>query len=99
MEYVKEVQEGSTIGYNASYISGREQIVTLPVGYADGYPRLLSNKGKVLINGEKFKVVGKVCMDQMMVSVPIDFKVDIGDEVVLIGDQKGKDYTCGRPRA
>lgn len=90
MEYVKEVQEGSTIGYNASYISGREQIVTLPVGYADGYPRLLSNKGKVLINGEKFKVVGKVCMDQMMVSVPIDFKVDIGDEVVLIGDQKGK---------
>lgn len=90
VEYVKEVQEGSTIGYNASYISGREQIVTLPVGYADGYPRLLSNKGKVLINGEKFKVVGKVCMDQMMVSVPIDFKVDIGDEVVLIGDQKGK---------
>ena len=43
-----------------------------------------------MINGEKFKVVGKVCMDQMMVSVPIDFKVDIGDEVVLIGDQKGK---------
>ena len=38
VEYVKEVQEGSTIGYNASYISGREQIVTLPVGYADGYP-------------------------------------------------------------
>jgi len=90
VEYVKEVQKGTFIGYDASYVSEREQIITLPVGYADGYPRLLSNKGKVLINGKEFNIVGKVCMDQMMVSVPIGVKVSIGDEVVLIGTQRDK---------
>lgn len=83
---VKEVKPGDTIGYGRSYVVDHPMIIaTIPTGYADGYPRLLSNKGWVLINGHKAPIVGRVCMDQMMVDVTGIPDVDFETEVVLIG--------------
>ncbi len=90
VSYVKLVGPGTPVSYGATYVtSGREIIATLPVGYADGYPRALSNVGEVLIGGERCPVVGRVCMDQTMVSLPADSDVRVGDEVTLIGAQGG----------
>ena len=61
------------------------RIATIPTGYADGYSRMLSNKGYVLIHGQKANVVGRICMDQMMVDITDIPDVVIGDEVILIG--------------
>lgn len=84
---VKSVQPGDTIGYGRSYTVDRPMtIATIPTGYADGYPRLLSNKGYVLINGKKADIVGCVCMDQMMVDVTDIPDVRFESEVVLIGE-------------
>jgi len=85
--FVKRVPKGFGISYGHDYITKKETtIATLPIGYGDGYPRNLSNKAPVLIGGERFKVSGKICMDQLMVDVG-DMPVKIGDEVVLIGSQ------------
>ncbi|MBU0503909.1 MAG: alanine racemase [Candidatus Omnitrophota bacterium] len=85
--YVKRVPKGYGISYGHTYVTKKEStIVTLPIGYGDGYPRNLSNKAPVLIKGERFKVSGRVCMDQMMVDVG-DHKIKVGDEAVLIGSQ------------
>ena len=85
--YYKRVPKGYGISYGHDYITRSDTtIVTLPIGYGDGYPRNLSNKAPVLIRGRRFKVSGRVCMDQIMVDVG-DTKVSIGDEVVLIGTQ------------
>lgn len=86
--FVKKVPKGSGISYGHDYITKRNTtIVTLPIGYGDGYPRNLSNRSPVLIAGKRFKVSGRVCMDQIMVDVgPLPVKV--GDEAVLIGTQK-----------
>ena len=83
---VKEVVSGDTIGYGRSFTVEKPlEIATIATGYADGYSRLLSNKGCVLINGRKAPIVGRVCMDQMMVDVSGIENVDIGTEVVLLG--------------
>lgn len=83
---IKSVHKGETIGYGRSYQAEKEMIVaTIPTGYADGYNRLLSNKGKVIINGQTAPIVGKVCMDQMMVDVT-GLDVSFEDEVTLLGD-------------
>jgi len=83
---VKKVPTGSYIGYGQNYMTDRESIIaTIPLGYADGYSRLLSNKGKVSINGKLVPVVGNICMDQMMVNVTGLDDVNIGDEVILFG--------------
>jgi len=85
--YCKRVPKGQGISYGHSYITKRDTLIaTLPIGYGDGYPRNLSNVACVLIGGKRFKISGKVCMDQIMVDVG-DAKVKIGDEVVLIGSQ------------
>ena len=83
---LKEVKPGDTIGYGRSFtVEHPMTIATIPTGYADGYPRLLSNIGWVLINGHKAAVVGRVCMDQMMVDVTNIHGVEYESEVVLIG--------------
>ena len=83
---VKEVKPGDTIGYGRSFKVDRPMtIATIPTGYADGYSRLLSNKGWVLINGLRAPIVGRVCMDQMMVDVTDIQNIAIGTEVVLLG--------------
>lgn len=92
---VKEVEAGTPVSYGCTYRTGaRERIASLPVGYADGFPRGLSNKGEVLIHGRRCQVVGRVCMDQCMVRVPEDLEVRPGDEVVIIGEQDGERITA-----
>ncbi|MCM8814312.1 MAG: alanine racemase, partial [Candidatus Omnitrophica bacterium] len=86
--YLKQVGSGRWISYGRTYITrAPTRIATLPVGYADGYPRLLSNKAQVLIRGQCAPVIGRVCMDQVMVDVGNIRGVRVGDEVVLIGRQ------------
>ena len=83
---VKEVRPGDSIGYGRSFIVNKPMLIaTIPTGYADGYPRALSNIGYVLINGKKAPIVGRICMDQMMVDVTEIPKVNFETEVVLIG--------------
>ncbi|MCX5696278.1 MAG: alanine racemase [Candidatus Omnitrophica bacterium] len=85
--FVKKVPAGSGISYGHDYITSRAtKIATLPIGYGDGYPRNLSNKAPVLIRGKRFKICGRICMDQIMVDVG-NAPVKVGDEVVLIGSQ------------
>jgi alanine racemase len=86
---VKEVEKGTSISYGRTFTTKRNSIIaTIPIGYADGYTRLLSNKAKVLINGELAPIVGNICMDQCMIDVTdIRSEVKIGDEVVLFGRQ------------
>jgi alanine racemase len=89
--FIKKVAKGTPISYGKTYISKKKsKIATIPLGYADGYSRLLSNKGEVLIRGKRAKVVGRVCMDAFMVDVSHIPNVKIGDEVVVMGKQ-GKD--------
>ncbi len=86
---VKDVEENTCISYGRIYTTKRKsKIATIPIGYADGYSRLLSNKGKVLVNGEFAPVIGRVCMDQCMIDVTdLKSEVKVGDEVVLFGRQ------------
>ena len=84
--HVKEVPEGVTVGYGATYVTGRPtRIATVPVGYADGYPRSLSNRASVLLHGRRVPIIGRVCMDQFMVDVTDMPQVSVGDVVTLIG--------------
>lgn len=92
--FVKKMPAGSGISYGHDYITKKAaNIVTLPIGYGDGYPRNLSNKAEVLIGGKHFKVCGRICMDQIMVDVG-NAKPRVGDEAVLIGVQGGKKITA-----
>jgi len=84
--YIKEVDPGTPISYGGTFVSDKKmKVATIPVGYADGYPRALSNKGWVLIGGRKAMILGRVCMDQFMVDVTDIPGACEGDEVTLIG--------------
>ncbi|GAB4275133.1 MAG: alanine racemase [Candidatus Rifleibacteriota bacterium] len=84
--FVKKVPKGSSIGYGRTWIAPEDTwIATFPAGYADGFNRLFSNSGRVLINGKSYPVVGRVCMDQSMCNLGPDSEVKIGDVVTLIG--------------
>ena len=84
--HIKTLEKGRTISYGGTYeVTHTERIATIPVGYGDGYPRSLSNKGWVLIHGQKAPICGRICMDQFMVDVTDIPKVRVGDEVTLIG--------------
>ena len=83
---VKTIKKGDTVSYGRTFTADREmKIATVTAGYADGYPRLLSNKGYVLINGKRANIIGRVCMDQMSVDVSDIEDVKQGDEVILFG--------------
>jgi len=85
--FIKEVPPGYGISYGSTYLTKRlTRIITLPVGYGDGYPRNLSSLAPVLVSGKRFVISGRICMDQIMVDVG-RLKPKIGDEVVLIGKQ------------
>ncbi len=89
---VKTLLPGETVGYGRTFRADREmKVATIPTGYADGYSRALSNRGYVLIRGKRAKVVGRVCMDQMMVDVTGIPDVRMGDQVVLLG-RSGDEY-------
>lgn len=84
--YIKKIQAGDAISYGGSYVAETEKMVaTVPVGYGDGYPRELSNKGHVLIRGCKAPILGRICMDQLMVDVTHIEGVQPEDKVVLVG--------------
>lgn len=86
--HVQRLQKGDHVGYSYRYTCQKPTtIATIPIGYGDGYPRLLSNKGFVLIKGQRCRIAGNVCMDQIMVEVPDSIEVVPGDEVILIGKQ------------
>lgn len=86
---IKEVEEGSGISYGHIFSTSRKsRIATLPIGYADGYSRMLSEKAFVSIQDKRVPVVGRICMDQMMIDVTDLDDVNIGDEVVLFGVEK-----------
>jgi len=94
--FVKRCPKGASIGYGATYTTDRDcTIVTLPIGYADGFPRALSNRGQVLIRGNRLPVVGRVCMDEFMVCAG-DLEVDMEDEVIIIGRQGKEEITAER---
>ncbi len=83
---VKEINEGDTVNYGRTFKADKKmKIATVTAGYADGYPRHLSNKGYVLINGKKANIIGRICMDQMCVDVSNIPDVKMGDEVILFG--------------
>jgi len=89
--YVKRVPAGTGISYGRTHITrGSVRIATLPLGYADGLSRALSNKGEVLIRGQRAPIVGRVCMDQCMVDVSQIEGIQVGDEAVLVGSQGRK---------
>jgi len=91
VSYFKVVEAGEGFSYGHSFVTTkRTRIVTIPVGYGDGYRRSLSNQGSVLIRGNRFPIVGTICMDQFMVDVG-ESEVYVGDEAVLIGKQGDKE--------
>ena len=94
--FVKTVKAGTAVSYGMTYTAGKDmKIATVPVGYADGYPRKLSNKGEVVIRGKKAQVIGRVCMDQIMIDVTNIDGVNMGDEVVLFGRDLSVDGIAG----
>lgn len=98
ISYIKHVPAGTRIGYNGTYITESPRtIATIPVGYADGYPRALSGCGRVIIHGMSVPIVGRVCMDQFMVDITdIEGKADISveDEVTLLGTDGDETITA-----
>ncbi|SJZ77112.1 alanine racemase [Selenihalanaerobacter shriftii] len=93
--YIKDVPKGTDISYGRTYTTESEsKIATLPLGYEDGYNRLLSSNNEVLVNGKRVPVVGRVCMDQFMIDVSEIDSVEIGDEVTLIGKNGEEEITA-----
>lgn len=92
--FVKEIKKGTPVSYGGTFIAEEDmKIATIPVGYADGYPRSLSNIGSVIIHGQRAPIVGRVCMDQFMVDVTGIENVRFGDKVTLIG-KDGEETIC-----
>ncbi|WP_026506274.1 alanine racemase [Butyrivibrio sp. NC3005] len=90
--FIKDVPENTPVSYGGTFVTDKvTRIATIPVGYGDGYPRSLSNKGYVLIRGQKARILGRVCMDQMMVDISDIHGALEGDKVTLIG-QDGEQY-------
>lgn len=84
--FLKTVPAETAIGYNATYVTSTpKRIATVPVGYGDGYPRALSNCGRVLVHGYSVPIVGRICMDQLMIDVTEVPEVKRGDTVTLMG--------------
>jgi len=93
---LKEVAAGYAVGYGGTFVTQRQSRITvLPVGYADGFHRLLSNRGRVIVRGEYAPVAGRVSMDLTTVDVTGIAGVEVGDEVILLGESNGKNIDAG----
>jgi len=89
---VKNIDKGVSVSYGRKYIARQETfIATIPIGYADGYNRLLSNRAKVKIRDQVYPVVGKICMDHILIDVGPNSKINIGDDVILLAPNEGED--------
>ncbi len=94
VSFVKPVRAGETVGYGRTWTAPADTwIATVPVGYGDGYSRLLSNRGRMLIAGRSYAIAGRVCMDQTMLDVGPEPTVAVGDEVVLVGSSGPEEIT------
>lgn len=92
--YVKEIDAGTPVSYGGTFVSKeRMRIGTVPVGYGDGYPRSLSNKGSVLIRGKRAPILGRICMDQFMVDISDIPEAHEGEEITLIGTDGADEIT------
>ena len=92
---VKTVHKGDSVSYGRTYVADGDRVIaTVPCGYADGYPRLLSGNCEALIRGKRAKGVGRICMDQMMFDVTKIDGVSAGDEVTLIGSDGSNTITA-----
>jgi alanine racemase len=86
--HIKTVAAGESIGYGRTFIASKKtRIATLPIGYADGYPRGLSGNAHVLVRGQRAPIAGRICMDQCMIDITEISDVKVGDDVVLFGKQ------------
>ncbi len=93
--HIKTLPPGEYVSYGRKYKTERESVIaTLPVGYADGYTRLLFEKGKVILKGKFAPVIGRICMDQCMIDITEIDGVKIGDEVILIGEDENNKFTA-----
>lgn len=91
---LKTIEKNTAVSYGGKFITKRKtKIATVPIGYADGYLRVLSGKAYMLINGQKAKVVGRICMDQLMLDVTDVDNININDEVVVFGKSKDAEIT------
>jgi len=91
ISHVKTMQAGKLISYGGTFETKDETIIaTIPVGYADGYPRARSNSGRVIVRGEYASIIGRICMDQMMIDVTHIPGVCKGDTVILVGSDADK---------
>ncbi|MNI37750.1 Alanine racemase [compost metagenome] len=94
ISFLKEVPKNHTISYGCTFTTVKDSIIaTIPMGYADGLSRLLSNKGYVLVRGQRVPIVGRVCMDQTMLDVTSVPHVQMGDVVTLFGRDEGNFLT------
>lgn len=92
--FIKRVPANTAISYNKKYYTQKDSnVVTIPIGYGDGYSRLLTNTGEVLIQGKRYPIIGAVCMDQLMVNLGDD-TAEFGDEVILIGSMGNETITA-----
>ncbi|MCX8094850.1 MAG: alanine racemase [Caldisericia bacterium] len=93
--FLKKVPPGTPISYGRTYITKKESIIgTLPFGYADGYPRILSNKGEVVFKGRRAKIVGRVTMDQVMIDLTKFKDAKVGDDVIIMGKEGREEITA-----
>ncbi len=89
ISHIKTLEPGREISYGGTYKTAKEtRVATIPVGYADGYPRCLSNKGKVIVNGKFAPIIGRVCMDQFMIDIS-NIEAELEDKVTLVGTNGG----------
>lgn len=96
---IKKIQAQESVGYNRTFVADEDcSIAILPMGYYEGWPRILSNKGSVLINGQSCQIVGNICMNLTMVRLAEGLEVKVGDEVVLIG-HSGMEYLSADQQA
>lgn len=87
--YIKDIEPGAAVSYGGTFVAERPmRVATIPTGYGDGYPRGLSNKGSVLIHGQRARILGRVCMDQFMVDVTDIPEAKEDDEVILMGGEQ-----------
>lgn len=95
VSFVKKVARGTSVGYGRTWVAPADTFVaTIPAGYADGFNRLFSNRGRVLVGGRSCPIVGRVCMDQSMVDLGPETEVKVGDEVVLMGRSGELEIPC-----
>ena len=93
---VKVIKKGETVSYGRAFTADRDmRVATVTAGYGDGYPRALSNKGEVIVNGQRAKIIGRVCMDQFLIDISHINDVRRGDEVILFGkDLTASEVAC-----